>query len=268
MTLRQDCSALKSYYKVDAYIRDSELLEVAQRLIEGVEAFKNFTLPFNSSLLNSWPLPSLFLAGIWAPTMKSCPVAPCDDVAQTLSEESNAQSIQDSDSASLSSAISFTSLNSGLKPIVALSEDEVLNILLAKENNDSNNINTLNSSQSLDDLKSSCSSEPERSTDVENVNYTLGNSLNRRSGWSFDENEEEKVTAGAVDIVQAEGSNKKEPQSMESSYNALIESYNMFSGTFIKTPDFREVWQRFEEDRKDDNQLENSSVSFDSHISI
>lgn len=262
MTLRQDSSVLKSFYKVDAFIRDSDLLEVAQRLIEGIEAFKSFTLPFNSSLLNSWSLPSLYLAGIWAPTMKSCPVAPCDDVAQTLSEESNPQSVHDSDTASLSSAVSFTSLNSSTRPMVALSEDEVLKIILAEE---TNNKNILNNSQSLDDLKSSCSSEPERIDAVENVNFTVGNSLNRRTGWSFDENQDEGASA-AVDIVQtrsqAHKTTKKEPKSMESSYNALIESYNLFSGGFIKTPDIREVWQRFEEERKDDDQSELPSVSF------
>lgn len=260
MTLRRDPSALKAYYTTDAYVRDIELLDVAQRLIEGVEAFKNFTLPFNSSLLNSWALPSLFLAGIWAPTMKSCPVAPCDDVAQSMSEESAAQSVHDSDTVSLNSAISFTSQTSGLRPIVALTEDEVLKIILAKEQNAT--LNT-SSSQSLDDLKSSCSPEPERSSDNENVNYMLGNSLSRRTGWSFDENEQDESTTGAVDIIQSQKQTreveKPEPKSMESSYNALIESYNMFSGGFIKTPDIREVWQRFEEERSD--QPENSSVS-------
>lgn len=260
MTLRQDSSALKSYYKIDAFIRDSELLDVAQRLIEGIEAFKNFTLPYNSSLLNIWSLPSLFLAGIWAPTMKACPVAPCDDVAQTLFQENIPQSLQDSDSASLSSAISFTSQNSGLRHIVALSEDEVIKILLEKENKAANNRHNLNSSQSLEDLKSCYSSD----ADVDNVNYAVGNSLNRRTGWSFDENASQ-ISTRAVDIMHSQNSPPKqgvnECKSMESSYNALIESYNMFSGGFIKTPDIREVWQRFEDERKHD-QPKNTSVSF------
>ncbi|KAJ8930045.1 hypothetical protein NQ314_017210 [Rhamnusium bicolor] len=251
MTMRQDNSALKSFYKVDAYIRDGELLDVAQRLIEGVEAFKTFSLPCNSSLLNTWPLPSLFLAGIWAPTLKTCPVAPCDDVAQTI-DDSAIASIPEtsSETASLSSAMSFTSQGSGLRQIVALTEDEVLKIILAKDKDKY----PTNSYQSLDDLKSSCSSEQERSSDLEGVNYNVGNSLNRRTGWSFDENQE-----AISDIEEEEGgieihkTNPNEPKSMEASYTALIESYNMLSGGFIKTPDIREVWQKFEEGRKDDS---------------
>lgn len=258
MTLRQDSSALKSYYKIDAYIRDCELLDVAQRLIEGVEAFKTFTLPFNSSLLNTWPLPSLFLAGIWAPTMKTCPVAPCADVAQTLMDSmaTHASAAEaSSETASLSSAMSINSQSSGLRQIAALTEDEVLKIILAKDSGMHYNTN----SQSIDDLKSSCSSEQEKSAEVENVNYTLGNSLNRRTGWSFDETRE----VSEVEVADNENISKEpavDPKSMESSYNALIESYNMLSGGFIKTPDIREVWQKFEDERRDD-------VSPDSNVS-
>ncbi|KAJ8913182.1 hypothetical protein NQ315_009019 [Exocentrus adspersus] len=244
MTMRQDSSALKSFYRVDAYVRDAELLEVAQRLIEGVEAFKTFVLPCNSSLLNTWPLPSLFLAGIWAPTMKACPVAPCDDVAQSIDNSAIAPSIPEtgSETTSLSSAFSYTSQSSGLRQIVALTEDEVLKIILAKETGQGNN------SQSLEDLKSSCSSDQEKSSDLEGVQYNVGNSLNRATGWSFDENQEiinvEKEVTTSPSFIKE---NENEGKSMDASYNALIESYNMLS--VIKTPDFREVWQKYEEER-------------------
>lgn len=254
MTMRQDSSALKSFYRIDAYIRDTELLEVAQRLIEGVEAFKTFTLPCNSSLLNTWPLPSLFLAGIWAPTLKACPVAPCDDVAQSIDDSSIPPSIPEtsSETASLSSAMSFTSQSSGLRQIVALTEDEVLKIILAKdrETRPSNNC------QSLDDLKSPSSSEQEKSNKIEGVNYNVGNSLNRATGWSFDENQEEVSDNDNEYVSNKENGN--EPKSMDTSYTALIESYNMLS--VIKTPDFREVWQKYEEERKGDTSPEDKST--------
>nr|CAI5857794.1 unnamed protein product [Callosobruchus analis] len=248
LTLRQDSCVLKSYYKTEAYIRDCELLEVAQRLIEGVEAFKTFTLPFNSSLLNTWPMPSLFLSGIWAPTMKSCPIAPCDDVAQALNDTSNQCVDNTSDTVSLSSAISTTSLTSGVKQVVALTEDEVLKIILEKDNDQ---IDKERPSSSMDKDKSSCSSEPESSSNSDNVTYNanVGNSLNR-SGWSFDDTQSSAVIDEAN---MTEESNKRrsiEPKSMEASYNALIESYNILSGGFIRTPDIREVWQKFEDGRK------------------
>lgn len=253
MTMRQDSSALKSFYRVDAYIRDAELLEVAQRLIEGVEAFKTFTLPCNSSLLNTWPVPSLFLAGIWASTLKACPVAPCDDVAQSIDDSSIPPSIPEtsSETASLSSALSFTSQSSGLRQIVALTEDEVLKIILAKDKE----LRPSNNSQSLDELKISNNSEQEKSNEVEGVNYNVGNSLNRATGWSFDENQEE-VSDNNEDVSNKRNGN--EPKSMDNSYNALIESYNMLS--VIKTPDFREVWQKYEEERKGDTSPEDKST--------
>lgn len=74
VTIRQNSSALKMFYKTQAYIRDSELLDVAQKLIEGVETCTVFTLPYNSTLLNTWPMPTLILAGIWCPTLRQCPV--------------------------------------------------------------------------------------------------------------------------------------------------------------------------------------------------
>lgn len=73
--MRQDPSVIKPYYNTSAFVRDTELLEVAQKLIEGVETLSNFTLPSNSSLLNNWQLDSLVLAGIWSPTLRACPVS-------------------------------------------------------------------------------------------------------------------------------------------------------------------------------------------------
>ncbi|XP_044256164.1 pleckstrin homology domain-containing family M member 1 [Tribolium madens] len=256
MTIRRDPSSLKSFYRPTAYLRDSDLVDVAQRLIEGVEAFKTVTLPCNSSLLNTWQLPSLFLAGIWAPTLKACPVAPCDDVAQMV-EETRTVPESNSETCSLSSAMSITSQNSGLKQMVALNEDEALKIILAKHR-DKIEIN-----KSEENLKSSLS----ESTDSENL-YTVGNSLNRRTGWSFDDSQpqEEIEEAAANPTKEIPPVINPEPKSMEGSFNALIESYNMLSGGYIKTPDLREVWQKFEDhnigemDTPNNNNVGQSSV--------
>lgn len=253
MTVRQDSSALKSFYNTNAYVRDSDLLDVAQRLIEGVEAFKTFTLPSNSSLLNTWPLQSLLLAGIWAPTLKNCPVAPCDDVAMIIDEKSKHQqgNEESSETASLCSAMSIGSQASGLKQVVALSEDEVLKIILAKDKDEQASSSEIPCSSSY----SSSDMEPNKSTVEDNINHNVGNSLSR-TGWSFDENHEKEEEQyhhhqpqPNPEISKESEQANKETKSMETSFTALIESYNMLSGAYIRTPDIREVWQKFEDER-------------------
>lgn len=75
MTIRQNTSVLKPFYNANAFARDSEMIDVAERLIEGVEECKIFNLPCNSSILNKWPMPSLVLAGVWSPTLRPYPVS-------------------------------------------------------------------------------------------------------------------------------------------------------------------------------------------------
>lgn len=221
-------------------------MDVTQRLIEGVEAFHTFTLACNSSLLNTWPLQSLYLAGIWAPTLKACPVAPCDDVAQGIQEQETTkpQPIPDlnAEAVSVASSFSFSSQASGLRQIVSLSEDEVLKIILNKDKTTSASGSSQSGSES-------------RGVEAENVKFNVGNSLKQRTGWSFDGTQEEmgdETTSPVVEITEEPAKEVNEPKSTEASFNALIESYNMLSGGFIRTPDIREVWQRIDEDRRDD----------------
>lgn len=260
LTLRRDPSALKSYYRPTAYVRDMELLEVAQRLIEGIEAFKSFTIPCNSSLLNSWQLPSLYLAGIWAPTLKSCPIAPCDDVAQLVDESARSTPENLLDSCSLSSAMSIASQNSGLRQMLALNEDEALKIILAKHKD--NNIDE--SVKSDDEPKTALSDSGGKSNDSEKIVCNLGNSLSGKTGWSFDETQQ----AITPDTPESESNNpttsqvRPEPKSMEGSYNALIESHNMLRGSCIKPPDLKEIWSKFESQK-----TEEKSPSYNNNVS-
>lgn len=248
MTVRQDASALKSYYNVKAYIRDSDLLDVAQRLIEGVEACKTFTLPSNSSLLNTWPLQSLVLAGIWSPTLKNCPLAPCDDVAMIIDEDAKQQGSQEeaSDTTSLCSAMSFGSQVSGLKQIVALSEDEVLKIILAKDKDESGSEIPCSSSYSSSDME-----PPNKSSFEDNINHNVGNSLSR-TGWSFDETQEHENKIAVKNERKETNSTKEITKPMEASFTALVESYNMVGGSYIRTPDIRGLWQKFEDERHEE----------------
>ncbi|XP_017892449.1 pleckstrin homology domain-containing family M member 1 [Ceratina calcarata] len=134
-SIRRDNSALKPYYNKSAFIRDSDFVEVAQRLIESLDRV-NFQLACNTSLLNFWSTTPLLLAGIWSPPMKSCPVFSAVDIAKTITtvitDEENLDEVETA--SSIGSLSSFNSSQYGLNNIT---EDEALKIILA--NKKSNN---------------------------------------------------------------------------------------------------------------------------------
>lgn len=77
----------------------------------------------------------------------------------------------------------------------------------------------------------------------------LGNSITCKSGWSFSENEGQFMSdKEIVEPISTESTSHVQGinKSMESSYNALIESYNLLGGAYVKTPDLKEVWQHLE----------------------
>lgn len=226
---------MKPYYNTEAYLRDNEVLDVAQRLIEGLETIKTFLLPCNSSLLNSWPLPSLILAGVWSPTLRSCPVASGVDVAESL----QAASSVNSETSSLASE-SINSFSSGIGQMLPMNEDEALKIILAKH-----------SSTPIPTHIEEQISECENINDSGDNKAPLGNSLNKKSGWSFDQNQ-----ASSSESVES----PEQEQSMENSFNALIQSYNMFGGN-VKTPDVKEVLQQFEASEKISHDVKTESLS-------
>ncbi|XP_033152357.1 uncharacterized protein LOC117135904 [Drosophila mauritiana] len=85
--MRKNGSALSQYYKRNALIRDSEGLETAAKIMESLEAYVQFDLPVNSSLLNHWPDYSLQLSDLWTPALKSCPISSGVDVASSLGSD-------------------------------------------------------------------------------------------------------------------------------------------------------------------------------------
>ena len=92
-----------------------EILDVIQRLLEGIESFQ-FNLPLNSSLLDTWTMQPLLQAGLWTPPIRASAtkdaVATATDVAQILErEEQEAVSV---DSVSIAS---FSSHQSGFNPV-------------------------------------------------------------------------------------------------------------------------------------------------------
>ncbi|XP_020715554.1 uncharacterized protein LOC101458398 isoform X1 [Ceratitis capitata] len=85
--MRKSSSSLSPYYKKFALLKDNDGLEMAAKAMEGIEAFVQFNLPVNSSLLNYWPDYALQLSGLWTPALKSCPISSGVDIADTLGIE-------------------------------------------------------------------------------------------------------------------------------------------------------------------------------------
>ncbi|KYN31853.1 Pleckstrin homology domain-containing family M member 3 [Trachymyrmex septentrionalis] len=132
--IRRDNSALKPYYNRSAYIRDADLVEVAQRLVENLD-YVRFELACNSSLLNFWSSTPLLIAGIWSPPMKSCPVFSAVDIAKTINSEATDNFDEVETASSIGSSIgigSFTSSQSVFNNVAAITEDEALKIILTE----------------------------------------------------------------------------------------------------------------------------------------
>ena len=180
----------------------------------------------------------------------------CVDIVQSASQS---VSIGNSESASLGSMVSIHSRSSNIGNVSPLNEDEALKIILAKHQNQED-VLLNNSIENVSNVE-----ETEERVEEEKLNFheeiNLGNSLGRKSGWSFDENQHDVIENHTVteDDGNVNDSINTDPKSMEGSFNALIESYNMVGGTYIRTPDLREVWQRFENrDCGDDSFTSNS----------
>jgi hypothetical protein len=279
-SMRRDGSALKPYYHRSAFLRDTEMLDVAQRLVEGIESCP-FSVACNSSLLNVWTNPPLLLAGLWTPPLRSCPVTSGVDVVSTL-ESGDAED-------SVSSAVSLSSHSyegSGLGTMLALSEDEALKIILGtpvddapivnpavlSENTEVTQVDTGSSNPGLtgdvctvENNRSQVTDIPVRSDDTfgaDDVLSSVGNSLVGRAGWSSsfedvpDQESEGEFHPEDVDrlppvsqksVTSAARSKTllRSPSEVQS-YHSLLESYNLLSGSYIKTPDLRDFLQRFD----------------------
>uniref|UniRef100_A0A0K2T8D6 RUN domain-containing protein n=1 Tax=Lepeophtheirus salmonis TaxID=72036 RepID=A0A0K2T8D6_LEPSM len=63
LSMAKDKASSRSYYHAYAFIRDSECLDIAMRLINGLEIF-TFDVATNSSILNKWQSAPLAIAGL------------------------------------------------------------------------------------------------------------------------------------------------------------------------------------------------------------
>lgn len=134
-----------------------------------------------------------------------------------------------------------------------MNEDEALKIILSNTST-SRSQDAKPPTQTPEDFEKTKTNEDDTNSRVEDTS-TLGNSLNRKSGWSFDETQKEgdlespkkEDTVPSTPNTELNRSISIDGRSTEHSYHALIESYNLMSGSYVKTPNLQEVWQRFED---------------------
>lgn len=121
-------SALNSFYKRAAYLRDKELLDMFVTLVSGIESY-SFNLVCNSSLLNLWTNQPLLMSGVWSPAMKSCPISSGTDIASTLGVDDSRAYDEDS----LSSVASLSSFYGSSPHCSTFDEDKILKQILGAD---------------------------------------------------------------------------------------------------------------------------------------
>ncbi|CAG2055564.1 unnamed protein product, partial [Timema podura] len=258
--MRRENSALKPYYRRSAFVCDSELLDVVQRLVEGIESCL-FSFTSNSSLLNIWTNSPLLLAGLWMPPMRPCPIPSGVDVASTLNYML--------DEVPASNSILSYSPASSFGPILACSEDEALKIILGTPVDEAPiarncrlNDNTYSDESECTQVKNIPLQQDDRNkatTSVGDGSSSFGNSLIGRVGWSSSFQElpnKQEIYCDASDQTGQIAPHSHMPSqnrvtllrspSEPQSYHSLLESYNLVSGGFVKTPDLRDFLHRFD----------------------
>ena len=272
--IRRDNSALKPYYNRAAFIRDTDLVEVAQLLIESID-YMRFDLVANSSLLNFWSSTPLLMAAIWSPPMKSCPVFSAVDIAKTISSERTSMDDNFDDIETASSIGSLSSFNSSQNNFSGFSEDEALRIILAKKTRppeasfksnikpaapprvvetiqqngkvveEGESVEESLKNEVTDDIMREGETVPTTSDEskakVDTAAGTVGNSLIGKLGWSTSyEDCESSMTSSMVSRTSAtEGPTTPGDGP---TYDALLKSYH--TGNY-KSPNLEELLEKY-----------------------
>ncbi|KAK3932524.1 Pleckstrin homology domain-containing family M member 3 [Frankliniella fusca] len=266
--------ALSHYYRKGALLRDVELLDVVQRLLEGIESYP-FNLPLNSSLLDKWTLQPLLQAGLWTPPIKSVPketVPVATEAAELGTEEQEADTI---------SVASYQSIGAAISPMFPFNEEEALKIILGTPVNESPLSARVRAEETSTDQRESrrptvqenkeCGNMPilvekidesqtekasqiaeSRETEDDDNSSAMGNSLIGRLGWSssFDESTADSSTKQRDDetetILKERAKKDVTTRPGYHSYHSLLESYNPASTAGSSPPDFNDFLQKFE----------------------
>ncbi|KAL0849977.1 hypothetical protein ABMA28_011895 [Loxostege sticticalis] len=232
-TLLKNISAVKPFYNRTAFVCDSEILEVAQKLIEGLESCVQFNLPINSSLLNQWPEQVLMLAGIWIPKIRVAPISTALDVASTITDEEVKPK--------LVSTPTHTSNITGLGRMLALNEDEALDFILSKDSKDL----SANISQEVQEETKHIEEETVNVTDAENLLQT------DKPSSSQEEKEVISPSPSSIDlgefiaptdvVVTGNSLSGKGWSNDNDDLNASVNSSSSHGSSMIKTPELKSL---------------------------
>ncbi|XP_026726266.1 uncharacterized protein LOC113492785 [Trichoplusia ni] len=270
-TLLKNISAVKPFYNKTAFVCDPEILEVGQKLIEGLETCIQFNLPINSSLLNYWPEQVLMLAGVWVPKVRQAPISAALDVASTITDEEVKPK--------LASTPTHTSSITGLGRLLALDEDQALDFILSKDLKDitsqclepeiaekslpepvktetvpedqDNELTALDiekpsTSQQLKDMASLSPSSINSEDFVAPTEVLVtGNSLCGK-GWSTDNNDEMNAS---ITSNSSHGSSMIKTPELKS-LSSLVDNSNNFGETYNNTPNLRDIMKDIHKELK------------------
>ncbi|XP_076276305.1 pleckstrin homology and RUN domain containing M1 isoform X2 [Lasioglossum baleicum] len=282
-SIRRDNSALKPYYNPYAFIRDLDLVEVAQRLIENLEHIR-FKIACSGSILNYWSSTPLLLAGIWSPPMKSCPVQSAIDVAKTiptgLRDSENSDEVETA--SSIGSLGSFNSSQSALNNVVSLTEDEALKIILATGK--SNNIGAEHLVNNLSNMTPTKVEEESTSEVLEEEQQVLNTSVNTST---VDTNPMPDTEDSGIEITLQNPETSQDTAASTvgnslirkldaprtpgdgATYESIVQSYQIAGNT--STPDLQEFLKKYPKKETADNgskaQSENKvEINFDEQL--
>ncbi|XP_075984351.1 uncharacterized protein LOC142982006 [Anticarsia gemmatalis] len=274
-TLLKNISAIKPFYTRSAFVCDAEILEVAQKLIEGLETCIEFNLPTNSSLLNYWPEQVLMQAGIWVPKIRQAPISTALDVASTITDEEAKPK--------LASTPTHNSNITGLGQMLPFSEDEALDFILSKASKGatqkdyqpeieeettptankyegeptdgivesekevtSQDIDKPSTSQELRDIASLSPSSGHSEELVPPTDVVItGNSLCGK-GWSADNNDEMNTS---INSNSSHGSSMIKTPELKS-LSSLVDNSNNFGETNTSTPNLRDIMKDIHKELK------------------
>lgn len=262
--IRKHPALLKKSYHQYALLFDTDLLEMTENLLLGIESFVQFELPCNSSLLNVWNDTPLQMAGIYSIPLRSIPIASGEDVAgsitntsQSISIPKNISVLSDIYSASIGNSIFTNSPNSILdadddervtRLLRAVDSDDVEiaaeELEIPKETNESSNEEVLKTEEENPMTESFNDS-------VMTESAIMGNSLSGRQSWSEPgqvepENSVEEEEVERQEVVFKRFSSVSSVSSAKSAVPDNI-SYNaLWNDKSKKTSNFKEVWERFE----------------------
>lgn len=222
-------------------------MEVAEKIMEGIEICIIFNLPINSSLLNEWTYHPLQMAGIYSPPMKSCPIASGIDVASSLS---NTEQIPTPKPVQGNECFSSEISNS---PFRKCSIPEMVQDLAAQEENFDLLLEKVDKMTAVEEGDEYKLEQPEEATEYSTEQKSqMGNSIISRMGWSSsiedDENTSEKpnlkIQISRSDSMTTSISSVRSPLDRKS-YGTLLAAYQNRE-SYQRPIDINDVWERFE----------------------